>query len=306
MRYVIFICLFVQFHLITMGQNTPVYSQYLINGLLINPAYAGSRDVLSTVVTYRDQWAGFQGAPVTQTITGHMPLQNKSLALGVIITNESIGIINNTGIFGNYAYRVRLSSGMLAFGFKAGVDLFKENDSQLNIKDQGDYVFTNKGSYVLPNFGAGVYYYNSNYFAGLSLPTILSYKESPGGNSYNAYNNAQNYNFMFFGGCLINVSDGFKLKPSTLIQYALNSTFQYDLNINAILLKDGILSFGTSYRANNAIVGIVEVQLNTQLKIGYSYDYNLNTLGTYSGGSHEITIRYEFKYIVNALNPRFF
>ncbi len=295
-----------QFHLITMGQNTPVYSQYLINGLLINPAYAGSRDVLSTVVTYRDQWAGFQGAPVTQTITGHMPLQNKSLALGVIITNESIGIINNTGIFGNYAYRVRLSSGMLAFGFKAGVDLFKENDSQLNIKDQGDYVFTNKGSYVLPNFGAGVYYYNSNYFAGLSLPTILSYKESPGGNSYNAYNNAQNYNFMFFGGCLINVSDGFKLKPSTLIQYALNSTFQYDLNINAILLKDGILSFGTSYRANNAIVGIVEVQLNTQLKIGYSYDYNLNTLGTYSGGSHEITIRYEFKYIVNALNPRFF
>jgi type IX secretion system PorP/SprF family membrane protein len=289
-----------------MGQSIPVYSQYIINGLLINPAYAGSRDVLSTVISYRDQWTGFPGTPVTQTLTGHMPLQNKSLALGLIITNESIGVINNTGIFGNYAYRVRLNSGMLAFGVKAGVQLYKENDYQLYIKDPGDYVFSNNGNYILPNFGAGVYYYNSTCFAGLSLPTILSYRESPGGNSYDAYNNAQNYNFMFFGGCLINVTDEFKLKPSALLQYTLNSGFQYDLNLNAILLKDGLLSVGTSYREKDAIAGMVEVQLNTQLRIGYSYDFTINTPGNYSGGTHEITIRYEFKYIVNALNPRFF
>ncbi len=111
---------------------------------------------------------------------------------------------------------------------------------------------------------------------------------------------------MFFGGFLINISDEFKLKPSTLLQYNTSSVFQYDINLSAILLRDGLLSVGASYRANDALVGIVEVQLNTQLRIGYSYDYSLNPLVNYTGGSHEITIRYEFKYIVQALNPRFF
>lgn len=306
MRYVTFLILFNLIHTVVMGQIFPLTSQYLTNGLLINPAYAGSRDVLSTVLDYRDQWVGFDGAPVTQTFSAHMPLQNKSTAVGVIVTNESIGIINNTSIFGNYAYRVRLNSGMLAFGLKAGIELYKENDSQLTLQTPGVSPFLNNGNYLLPNFGAGVYYYNARYFLGLSLPTILSYRESPAGNSYTAYNDAQNYNILFNAGCLINVNEYFKLKPSTLIQYTLSSPVQCDLNLNAYVLKDGILSIGASYRINEAVVGIVEFQLNTQLRIAYSYDYTLSALGNYSSGSHEITIRYEFKYIVNALNPKFF
>ena len=300
MRYVILIGLFIQLHINVIGQIFPIYSQYLTNGLLINPAYAGSRDVLSTVLDYRNQWAGFDGAPVTQTLSGHMPLQNKSLAVGIIITNESMGIINNTAIFGNYAYRMRLNSGMLAFGLKAGIELYKESDSQLIIKDPGDYLFSNNGSYLLPNFGVGMYFYNSSYFAGISLPTILSYRETPGGNGYDIYNKAGNYQFLINGGGLITISDNFKLKPSTLIRYSVSTPVLYDLNISAFLLKDGILSVGASYREKDALVGLIEVQLNPQLRVGYSYDYSFSALGNYSGGSHEITLRYEFKYIVNA------
>ncbi len=175
MRFLIFICLLLQFNLLAKGQLTPVYSQYLVNGLLINPAYAGSRDVLSALVDYRNQWAGFNGSPVSQTVTAHMPLQNKSLAIGALITNESIGITTTTGIFGNYAYRIRLNNGMLAFGLKAGVELLNENDGQLHFEStKSDPAFGYIGTSVLPNFGVGIYYYNQNYFAGLSLPEILS------------------------------------------------------------------------------------------------------------------------------------
>ena len=288
-----------------MGQFTPVYSQYIVNGLLINPAYAGSRDVLSTLIDYRNQWAGFPGSVITQTLTAHMPLQNKSVAIGLIVSNESYGLTSNTGVFGNYAYRIRMSTGTLAFGFKAGFELLKENDANLYLENPVDPVFSNNGiNNYLPNFGIGVYYFNNKFFAGLSLPEILSYKAN--GIHYNVYNDVNNYNLMFFGGILINVYDDFKLKPSTLLEYNTNSTFQYNLNLNAILLKDGILSVGASYRPSDAIVGLVEFQLNTQLRIGYSYDYSLSSLVNYSGGTHEITIRYEFKYIVKALNPRFF
>jgi type IX secretion system PorP/SprF family membrane protein len=150
-----------------------------------------------------------------------------------------------------------------------------------------------------------MYFYNSSYFAGISLPTILSYRETPGGNGYDVYNKAGNYQFLINGGGLINISDNFKLKPSTLIRYSVSTPVLFDLNISAFLLKDGILSVGASYREKDALVGLIEVQLNPQLRIGYSYDYSFSALGN-SGGSHEITLRYEFKYIVNALNPRFF
>jgi len=305
MRYILiiaFFCVSVNAN----SQLSPIYSQYLMNGLAINPAYAGSRDVLSLSMMSRWQWVGFEGAPITTTFSGNMPFKNKALAMGLLISNEKIGIRNNLSCFGNYAYRVRTSNGFISFGLKAGFEMLKDNESLITTQNPDNaFSGSNKG-YFLPNFGFGVYFYNSKFFAGLSVPTFLSYREKNQGDGFEAYNDVKNYNYLASAGMLVNVNDNFKIKPSTLVKYMANNPMQYDLNCNFIFLKDGRLWLGASYRSNDALVGLFEFQLNTQLRLGYSYDYSLGGLSKYNSGSHEIMLRYEFRYILKALNPKYF
>jgi type IX secretion system PorP/SprF family membrane protein len=286
------------------SQHFPVYSQYMLNGLVINPAYAGSRDVLSATLMYRNQWVGFEGAPVTATLGAHMPLRNKAVALGLLLISEKIGFINNISCFGDYVYSINTGQGKLAFGLKVGFEMLKEDQSQI-ITQQTDNVFNNNSrGYFLPNFGFGTYYYNSKFFLGASIPEFLSYREH-GGQGLAPYNDLKNYNFLVSSGILLRINDNLKIKPSTLLRYQINSTFQYDINCNVILFKDD-LWIGTSYRGKEAIVGILEYQINPQLRLGYSYDYTLGPLSKYNSGAHEILVRYEFKYKINAINPKYF
>jgi type IX secretion system PorP/SprF family membrane protein len=277
-----------------------------MNGLAINPAYAGSRDVLSLSLMSRWQWVGFEGAPFTTTFSGNMPFKNKALAMGLLLMDQKYGVTDNLSCFGNYAYRIRTYNGFLSFGLKAGFGMLRENQSQFTTQTPEALFNTGNKGYFLPNFGFGIYYYNTKYFAGLSVPTFLSYREKSQGNGFVAYNNVKNYNYLLSAGMLINVSDNIIIKPSTLIKYMSNWPVQYDLNCNVYLMKDGKLSVGAAYRNNDAIVGMFEFQLNTQWRLGYSYDYSIGGLSRYNSGSHEIMLRYEFRYILKALNPKYF
>jgi type IX secretion system PorP/SprF family membrane protein len=289
------------------AQHFPIYSQYMMNGMAINPAYAGSREVVSLLFSQRWQWVGFDGAPTTTGISAHMPTKSKTVAFGLQVLDERIGVTNNLSVFGNYAYRVRMGTGRLSLGFKAGVEVLKENLNMITLPQKDDPTFTEaKPTSYLPNFGFGAYYYNDKFFAGLSVPSLLSYRESSTGSGFSPYNNVQNYNFLLTGGVIFKINDNVKVKPSTLLRFHANSPLQYDLNCNVILFKDDLLWVGTSYRSKEAFVGLFEFQVNTQLRVGYSYDYTLGPLSKYSSGSHEIVLRYELRYKINAVNPRYF
>jgi type IX secretion system PorP/SprF family membrane protein len=288
------------------SQHFPIYSQYLLNGLAINPAYAGSRDVLSTSLMYRKQWMGIDGAPTTATLSAHTPLKNRKIGIGLQFIKEEIGITSNLSLFGNYAYRVRVGQGRLSFGLKFGAEILKDDYSKVTTQVSGDDAFSNNESSIQPNFGIGAYYFNNQYFVGLSVPSLLSYKRSTDTYKYIAYNNTDNYNYMLSGGYLFWITNNFKLKPSTLIRYYTHSPVQFDLNLNAILLKDGMLWLGASYRNKDAIVGLAEVQMGTKWRLGLSYDYPLGPLTNYTSGTIEVMVRMELITVVKTLNPRFF
>lgn len=306
MRYLASIVLF--FCSLTLNaQHFPIYSQYMMNGMAINPAYAGSREVVSLLLAQRWQWVGFEGAPTTTELNAHMPTKSKTVAFGLQLLDERIGVTNNLSVFGNYAYRVRLGTGRLSLGFKAGFEILKENLGKLTLPQKDDPSFNQASSTsYLPNFGFGAYYYNDKFFAGLSVPSLLSYREESSGNGFKPYNDIQNYNFLLTGGIIFIINDNVKVKPSTLLRYHSNSPLQYDLNCNVILFKNDLLWVGTSYRSKEAFVGLFEFQINTQLRLGYSYDYTLGPLSKYSSGSHEIVLRYELRYKIKAINPRYF
>jgi type IX secretion system PorP/SprF family membrane protein len=286
----------------------PVYSQYLQNGLMINPAYSGSRGALSTFLSYRLQWMGTPGSPVMQTISLHTPTKNDRVALGFMAQFMQYGFTKSTSIYADYAYHIRVGNGKLSFGLKGGVDMSNSDYSSLILQNAGDPVFTvNDNPYVLPNVGAGLYYFSDKLFAGISVPSFLSYRKT-GSNKVQAYHSFGEYDIIFSGGGLLSFSDFLKFKPSILIDYSLQNTkklTQFDINGNFILAD--MIWVGGSWRTSEQVaVGIIQVQLNQQLMFGFSYDYPAGRMNSYSKGSSEFILRYEFGSKVSAANPRYF
>jgi type IX secretion system PorP/SprF family membrane protein len=275
----------------------PVYSQYLQNGIVINPAYTGTREVLSGFLSYRMQWMGTNGSPMLQSISFHSPMKNDKVALGMMAQFMKYGATKSTSIFGSYAYHIKLKKGKLSFGLKAGVDLSNTDYTGLLLNDPGDPVFeSNEKSLVLPNAGAGVYYFSDRFFAGLAIPAFLNYRRTGNGSAL-PYHSFSQYDFLFSAGALIEIAPVLKFKPSVLIDYSLQNTknlTQFDINGNFIIAD--LIWAGGSWRISEQVaVGILQVQLNHQLMFGFSYDYPFGRMNSYSKGSTEFVLRYEFR-----------
>jgi type IX secretion system PorP/SprF family membrane protein len=287
----------------------PVYSQYLQNGLLINPAYSGTRGSLSGFLSYRMQWMGIPDAPVFQTISLNAPMKNDKVGLGLMAQFMQFGFTKSQSIYASYAYHIKLKSGKLSFGLKGGFDRSNTDYSGLVTTTMNDPVFTdNEKPYFLPNIGAGIYYFSEKLFAGMSIPSFLSYRRNTSNSSVEVFHDLKKYDIIFSGGGLITFSPAVKFKPSVLIDYSFDKTkklTQFDINGNFIL--GDMVWLGGSWRTSEQVlVGILQLQLNQQLMFGFSYDYPVGRMNTYSKGSSEFIIRYEFGYRVSTANPRYF
>ena len=153
-RIFLIVCLLAVCSISGMAQYHPQYSQYMFNGLALNPAYAGSKDVLNLAAIYRTNHFtnNFEGTPVTQTFAGDFPLTNPNLAFGLTLFNDKINIINQSGAYFAYSYRVIAGEGKLSFGMQAGFDIIRENQSKISLFDLPDALFLlEPHSAFLPN-----------------------------------------------------------------------------------------------------------------------------------------------------------
>jgi type IX secretion system PorP/SprF family membrane protein len=286
----------------------PVYSQYLQNGLMINPAYAGSREALSVALSRRNQWLGISNGPVLTTVSLHSLMKNDKVALGLLAEFMDYGVTSSQSVYAVYAYHIKLAKGRLSFGLKTGFDRSTTNYSILKGIQIGDPVFEdNEKPYILPNIGAGVYYFSNRFFGGVSVPSFLFYKNAGSGKTQ-AYHSFSEYNLIISAGGLIPFSQNFRFKPSVLLDYSLhNSEHINQLDINGNFIISDVLWVGGSYRTTEQVaVGIVQVQVTPQLMFGVSYDYPAGRMATFSKGSGEVFLRYEFGSKISAANPRYF
>lgn len=287
----------------------PVYSQYLQNGLLINPAYAGTRGSLSAFLSYRLQWMGISGAPVFQSFSLNAPMKNDKVGLGFMAQFMQFGFTKSQSIYASYAYHIKLKTGKLSLGLKGGFDrsntVYPSSDFLTN---PGDPVFVNDKPYLLPNIGAGVYYFSDKLFAGLAIPSFLSYRKNISTSAVEAYHSFNKYDLVFSGGGLLTFSQALKFKPSILIDYSLEKTKKLtQLDINGNFIIGDLIWIGGSWRTSEqVVVGILQLQFNPQFMCGFSYDYPVGRMSSYSHGSSEFILRYEFGYKVSSANPRYF
>ncbi|MCK5136330.1 MAG: type IX secretion system membrane protein PorP/SprF [Bacteroidales bacterium] len=287
------------------AQLEPLSNQYLLNNLAINPACAGSREALSVTMLHRNQWTGFEGSPKTVTLAVHSPMRNEKIGLGLLAVNDRFGISRSTCISGNFAYKIRMQQGILSFGLSGGLTIASNTWSELVAIDLDDALLLgNTPGYLLPNFSAGTYYYTDRLFIGLSIPMFLSHNFNPSTQKFDLVNDYSEYNYLVNAGYLFKISDNWKVLPSILIRFNPGSAVQMDLN-TYVIYRDKIWA-GFSYRSNKSIVGLFMYQVNNQLSVAYTYDMGFGIIAGYMGGSHEIMIRYDFRYIINVISPRYF
>ncbi|MHB1177157.1 MAG: PorP/SprF family type IX secretion system membrane protein [Daejeonella sp.] len=294
--------------LCTKAQQDAMYSQYKFNTLAINPAYAGSRDLVCATALLRSQWVGVEGAPKTQTISLDMPLMNKKLGLGVQVFNDKVGVTNLRGGFISGSYRIFLENSTLAFGLQGGASQLK---ADLNSVDLGnpntDQAFLQNNNEIFINFGTGIYFNTSNFYLGISVPQLLKNKLN-NNNITAGTNGAVNRQYVHLfaaSGYVIELDQDFKIVPSVLFKAIQGAPVQVDLN--AIFWIKDIFSVGAQYRSSTSVAAIMEVQVSNQIRVGYSYDRTITRLANFKSGSHEIMLRYEFGSQYNrVLSPRYF
>ena len=287
------------------SQLTPVTSQYILNPISINPSLAGSRGALNIAAFYRLQWTGIPGAPETATLAIDAPLPHTSLGLGLSISNDKIGVTKETRISSSYAYKIRMGEGNLSLGLGAGVITTNTAWSELSVNDPGDenYLVTSS-TFLVPDFSFGVYFSKRNYFGGISVPKLLSYRFDYNKNKYSLVFDPGDLNYLLHTGYLFNISPWLEFLPSTLVTFSPGKELMYDIN-TYFNISDRFWLGGT-YRNNRSITGLIQFAVNYQIKVAYSYDFDFGRLGHYSNGSHEIMLRYEFRYKVKVVNQLIF
>jgi len=287
------------------GQINPTTNQYVLNPVSINPAFAGGRRALNIATFYGKQWVGIDGAPSTLTLSIDAPLADEKLGLGLMLISDKIGVTKENQVISSYAYRIEMEQGILSFGLGAGITLTNSAFSDLIVLDPGDEIYlTDSRTFAVPNFSFGVHYSVNNYFAGFSVPKLLNYSFDFAKNKYVLDNNTGNYSYLLNTGYLFDAGKKFKIFPSVLLRYSSipsPSVFQYDINAH-VGYADKVW-LGGSYRNNRTFATMFQFQPNDQLKIAYTYNFEVSRLGKYSNGSHEIMLRYVFKYNVNVMDP---
>jgi type IX secretion system PorP/SprF family membrane protein len=276
------------------AQHYSLFSQYVVNGLVINPAYAGKNEVLDATATHRRQWTGFNGAPATTAFSLNTPLRSHSSNAGICFQDDRLGASSTQYLSGMYAYRFQFGKMKVSLGLQAGVLFSKANWSELRRNDAGDLLLENASQNKTGFFtGSGLYLHNEKFFGGISAPWMFSslaeFRKNP---------------LILSAGYVYSLSENHQLKPSFLVRRVKSSPMQFDLNVNYYYKQR--FGIGASWRYKESVVAIFEYQVNTQFKFAYSYDIGMNKLSNYHNGSHEIMLRYFFGFTQEARDPRAF
>ena len=304
-RIIIIIVLLILGFEYSIAQQLPQFTQYMYNTIAINPAYAGSREALSIVGLSRNQWAGFDGGPQTQTLSIHSPLRNEKVGLGLSMINDKTGYENLTYIYGDFSYTIQGNDNFkISFGLKVGLTTYKLASELYNSAFNGnDQFFNDRLDRLNPNFGAGILFHSDRWYIGLSIPKLLSNDLNNTG-----YSALEVVHYYSIGGYVFDLNKNLKLKPSFMFKYTKGAALSTDLTAN--LLFNEKFWLGGSYRINGAqraLGALVDFQVSEQFRIGYTYEIPTGEIRPYTTGSHEILLMYEFKFTKDKMrSPRYF
>jgi type IX secretion system PorP/SprF family membrane protein len=288
------------------AQQDPMYTQYMESLLIINPAYAGSKEALNMMAVSRNQWVGMAHAPDTRTLSLHLPITDTDMGLGLSFLSDQIWPIKQNGLYVDYSYTLHFNNNRkLALGLKAGVNFYEAGLTDLQVKQPGDPVFASDiNRDFLPNLGVGAFYHTTRYYLGLSLPKLIKNTINRNGFSAGQFSREEIHLF-FMSGYVFDINSNVMFKPSILTKYVNNAPISFDLN-TSFLFNDR-LWVGAMFRWGDSVGGLFQIQATSQMKIGYSFDYPISRLGAFNQGTHELMVSFDISLDKNKIrSPRYF
>lgn len=295
MKKTVYISIFlfcVQFGL--RAQQDPQYTQYMYNMSVVNPAYT-TNDLgrLNFGTLYRSQWVSAVGGPSTLTFFAHIPISEKiETGLSLITDNIGDGAVKENNLYVDFAYILKLDDvSNLSLGLKAGITNFETDFTGFRLPElQDDPVFNENLNTSFPNIGIGAFYNRQNFYAGLSIPNLLSSKYLDNQNGVTGLGSEEMHVFAT-AGYVFELSDNFKLKPSVMSKIVKGSPLTVDGSLN--VLVNNRFEIGASYRLEDSVSAMFNMTVLPSLRIGYAYDYTLSNLSDFSAGSHEIFLLFD-------------
>jgi type IX secretion system PorP/SprF family membrane protein len=287
------------------SQQQPMYAQYMFNGLNINPAYAGHRGVPNATMLMRRQWVDFPGAPTTGSVSFDQRITDHNFSWGGQMYFDHIYIERTSGVQGFFAYHAPFENSTLTLGISSGMLNYNVNYGRAFALDAGDPQTQAVVNALLPTFGFGALWASERFYLGFSSPALLRTKYNVAGQALISRAGAEGHYFLNGGG-VFKATPEIVIKPSFLLKAVSGAPVQADLNLN-IWLHDRV-GGGISYRTEDAVYGLLELQLTDKLRFGYAYEHNISRLVNFNQGSHEIMMRYEWGRSLRekVLSPRYY
>jgi type IX secretion system PorP/SprF family membrane protein len=291
------------------AQQVPLYSQYMMNGFLLNPAVAGSEGYTAINLTAREQWLGLKDAPKTHALSAQTRLLKNSyisktasvhkrpslgsrsgkVGLGAYIFNDKNGPIDRTGLQLSYAYHIRMKRSQLSFGISGVAYQFSVDESKIRFEYEDDFWQNAKKSIFIPDANIGIYYSDPKMYAGLSMSQLFQSAWKLGEKGYAEYKMKRYYHLIC--GYDININDNFSIEPSFLMKTTGDFVWQADFNTKFVFNDD--YWAGISYRTGGALIFMGGVRVD-KLFFGYAFDYTLSSIMKHSYGSHEFMVALKF------------
>jgi type IX secretion system PorP/SprF family membrane protein len=297
---------------LTYGQQLPLYSQYLYNKFLINPAVAGSDGYTSVSLTARDQWVGYSGAPRTYSFSWQTRMLKKSFILkstnikrqvfrpksdgkvgfGAYIFSDKNGLVQRTGFQAAYSYHLWLAnSTQLSFGLAFTGYYYKIDEKQINFEDPNEPWLNNnlrRGVFV-PDMTFGIYLLNAKYSVGFSADQLSEAAAKIGGPGYKNLSMSRQY--YLFGSYDFSEGTSTIIQPSFLLK--MSEQFKPQVDIGATYIYNSGFWAGLAYRTSGALIANIGVKYQNMF-FGYAYDYTMQEIQTITYGTHEITLAVKF------------
>jgi type IX secretion system PorP/SprF family membrane protein len=302
-KYIKYLLLLFVFTFSVKAQQDLQYSHYVFNPHVINAAITGTREIPTLNLSFRNQWVNFPGAPKTFAASYTMPIMDKKAGWGINAIAEEIGPKQVFNIGSTFAYKIKTGhKTRLSFGLRAGANMFSYRGSEIKFKDFENIAINTDVNKFSPNIDAGVYHYGKKHFIGLGVNHLLNAQLDISKQANKLIILRPHY--YLHGAYAFPVNENLTLNPSFLLRYVQSAPPNLDINFNAHI--NNFFWLGTTYRFNNSMSFLLNINLNSNIRFGYVFDWQYNKIGIHTSNSHEIFLGFDFNSNNKQIhNPRY-
>ncbi len=285
------------------AQQDPLYSQYLNNPIVLNPAYTGINDVFTASMGYRGQWNGLEGAPTTFYATAHSSLLDNKIGAGLTIIRDEVGVNTNTQVNLSGSYKIEFNNYTFSFGMQTGINAYSEDNSDLLLSDPNDPVFGTNEQFTKVNFGAGAILKGDRFFIGLSVPRLINSKEEVALINEEVEIFSRHY---YLGlGYAFTLNSNLALKTGALIKAVSDVPASVDFSAS-VLIKDKY-SVGALTRNLETYGLLLGALINDNLHFNYTFEIPTDQSVGSQFNTHEITLAIDLElFDGHFIKPRYF